>query len=264
MFNNRHLRMCSAADIKAISILDTEVKIENNQAIRKSTTIATVKYHPTSSMYVVRGRIRYWDVEGSAYLEMWSAMPDGNRYFSRTLSENGPMQKIQKTSDWRTFELPFNLMDAKPESVTLEINVVMPGKGKIEVAGLTVGDWQMGKQLAEEGQAWWSERTGGLIGGLLGSVIGIFGGVFGTICGFLVQRGKGKRWILGMIYSSIAVGAVLLIGGLAALCIGQPYHVWYPLLLCGGIMSIVFVCILPGIYCGYARAERRRMEALDI
>jgi hypothetical protein len=67
-------------------------------------------------------------------------MPDGSRYFSRTLADSGTMQKIQGSSDWRTFELPFYLMELKPESVTLDISVVMPGKGTIELKDITIGD----------------------------------------------------------------------------------------------------------------------------
>ena len=86
-------------------------KVENDQSVHKSERIATIEYRPTSSAYVVHGQVQYNDVEGVAYLEMWNVMPDGNRYFSRTLSEYGTMRKIQGTSEWRDFALFFNLMD---------------------------------------------------------------------------------------------------------------------------------------------------------
>src|SRR5689334_24000800 len=34
--------------------------------------------------YVVSGEVRYQDVEGQGYLEMWTVFPDGQRFFSRT------------------------------------------------------------------------------------------------------------------------------------------------------------------------------------
>ena len=123
---------------QSISILDGVFKVENNQSASKTVTVKTLDYRPTSPIYVVSGQVQYQDVEGAAYLEMWNIMPDGNRYFSRTVMDSGTMRKIQGTSKWRKFELPFNLMDAKPESVTLEINVVMPGKGTIELSDITI------------------------------------------------------------------------------------------------------------------------------
>jgi cbb3-type cytochrome oxidase subunit 3 len=52
------------------------------------------------------------------------------------------MRMIRGTSDWRDFVLPAYLMGHRVESVTLEINIVMPGKGTIELKELTVNDLQ--------------------------------------------------------------------------------------------------------------------------
>ena len=246
---------------RAMTILEDTLRVENDQSVRKSVTVATVKYEPVSAVYVVRGRVRYENVEGEAYLELWNVMPDGSRYFSRTLGDSGPMRKIRGSSDWRAFELPFNLMDARPESVTLEVNVVMPGKGVIEVSGVSVGDVQ---GAGVKGDEWWSEREGGIVGGVLGCIGGLFGALVGCLCGILVPRGKGKRWVLGLAFWGIAVSVAMLIGGVTALCLGQPYHVWYPLVLFGGIMVFSLSFCLPAVYRGYAQAERRRMEALDM
>jgi len=77
------------ADGKAIPIpLPNNVFIvENDQSVQKTERVATIEHRPTSWGYVVRGRVQHRDVEGTAYLEMWSLMPDGSRYFSRTLAE---------------------------------------------------------------------------------------------------------------------------------------------------------------------------------
>ena len=116
------------------------LKVQNDRTELKTVTVKTMTHRPRSSSYVVSGQVQYQGVKGEAYLEMWTVMPDGSRYFSRTLEKSGTMQKIQGTSKWRNFELPFNLMDAKPDSVTLEINVVMPDKGTIEISSVTVSD----------------------------------------------------------------------------------------------------------------------------
>jgi hypothetical protein len=39
--------------------------------------------------YTVRGDVRYRDVAGDGYLEMWSVFADGSRYFTRTLATEG-------------------------------------------------------------------------------------------------------------------------------------------------------------------------------
>jgi hypothetical protein len=63
--------------------------VENDSSVWKSERVATVEHRPQSSIYVVRGRVQYRDVEGIAYLEMWNVLPDGRRFFSRTLGDYG-------------------------------------------------------------------------------------------------------------------------------------------------------------------------------
>ncbi len=234
-------------------------KVENGQSEAKFVTVTVVKHKPTSSQYVVQGRVQHEDVEGVAYLEMWSIFPDGSRYFTRTLGEYGTMQKIQGTSGWREFELPFNLMNAKPDFVTLEINIFMPGKGKIQLSSLTVSDIQT--SIAGE---WFSASTTGKIGGILGSGCGIFGAIIGCLGGFLVPRGKGRRLVLGLLRGGAVVGILLLSLGIVALILGQPYHVWYSFALTGGIMLLVFLPLLPIINKEYAKVELRKMQVLDM
>jgi len=244
---------------KAQPILDGIVTVENDKSLWLSKTVATVEHRPESSIYVVRGRVQYRDVEGIAYLEMWNILPDGNRFFSRTLGEYGTMQSIRGTSGWREFELPANLMHLKPESVTLEINVVMPGKGTIELSGLTVSD----VQTSVPGE-WFNSRTGGIIGGLAGTAIGLYGALIGCLGAFLSPRGKGRRLLTGMLVFAVVVGLVLLLIGISALVLGQSFHVWYPFAFGGGILVTVFLPLFFVIKKAYEQVERRRMQALDL
>ncbi len=245
------------ASEKAVSVLDGVFTVKNDQSVWKSETVKTLEYRPASSMYVVRGRIQYWNIEGIAYLEMWNILPDGSRYFSRTLGEYGTMQRIQGLSGWREFELPFNLMNAKPESVTLEINVVMPGKGTIELSGLTVSDIQTSVE-------WFSRRTGGVVGGILGGICGTFGGIIGCLSGFLVPRGKGRRLMTWLFIFAAVMGFLQLGVGLSALLLGQPGHVWYPFVLVGGLLGVIMPFSLLSVNKAYAQAELRKMQALDM
>ena len=265
--------------VNAISLPDSVdvFKVENDQSVPKTVRVATIEYKPKSSMYVVRGDVQYRDVEGAAYLEMWSVMPDGSRYFSRTLADSGPMQKIQGSSyRWLPFELPFNLMEHKPESVTLEINIVMPGKGTIEVTGLTVSD-----TIAEvTGITVSDEIAIGTIdvpvpselvpthanfrlGVVVGLLSGCYGGLFGILCGVLVPRGKGQRLVYGMIFLGFVVGVIFLTAGLTAMLCGQPSHVWHLSVIAGITLMLGFPVFFLIIRRQYAQVELRKMQALD-
>ncbi len=246
---------CVFADLPIIFDLK---KAENEESISKTVHIATFPSMRRSAPYSISGQYRCENVEGKAHLEAWAVYPDGAR---KQLSD-GPMiyvlpPEITGTSDWRDFEFPFNFVVAIPESVSLEINVVMPGKGKIELSGLRLSD-----RGVPAGQ-WFDGRTSGVIGGVLGAIGGIYGGVIGCLCGFLAPRGKGKRWIKGLFLSGIIFAIVYLIFGICALILGQPYHVWYPFVLVGGIMCFVMSMTFPQINRVYAQAELRKMQALD-
>jgi|GEM_PF-484734 len=239
-------------------------KVENDQSAPKTERVATIEYNPSSSAYVVSGEVQYLDVEGTAYLEMWNVMPDGKRYFTRTLAEphglmvsdmEMQMRVISGTSDWRRFALPFYLMELKPESVTLEINIVMPGKGTIEVTGLTVSDYP-----TFAGGAWFDARTTNMLGGIL---LCCYGALFGILCSILVPRGKGKRLLYGMVLFAGIMEIFSLVIGLTAVLYGQPYHVWSPLVLLGVISIAVFCPLFFTIKKQYAQVELRKMQALD-
>jgi hypothetical protein len=201
--------------------------------------------------YAVVGRVRYQGVEAAGYLEMWSGFADGSRYFSRTLGRDGPQGSLTGTSGWRAFELPF-FLDGAPPPTELEIGVVLPGAGVVEVGRLEL------VALGASG-GWWTERAGGLVGGIGGSLIGIFG----ALIGWLVARRRARTFTLGAMRAAVALGVVLLGAGLVALATSQPYAVAYPILLSGVIMVAVFGGLLPGARRAYADHELRRMRALD-
>jgi len=71
-------RLWNKSNGKAIPIplADNVFKVENDQSVQRTERVAILVFHPTSAAYVVRGRVQYRDVEGTAYLEMWNVMPD--------------------------------------------------------------------------------------------------------------------------------------------------------------------------------------------
>ena len=197
--------------------------------------------------YAVTGTVAYEGVEGDAYLEMWSVFPDGGRYFSRTLDVAGPLGKLRGSSPARAFALPFFLTPDAPRPVRLEVNVVLPAAGHVTVSGLELGS---GEGAMSMPGAWWSAETGGWIGGAVGGAVGVLGALLGTLC----SLGRGRGFVIaGLLALGVSGLALLALGGVA-LALGQPYEVWYPLVLVGVIDPVVAFSLLP--------TARRRFEAV--
>jgi hypothetical protein len=196
--------------------------------------------------YAITGTVAYEGVEGVAYLEMWSVFPDGSRYFSRTLDERGPLAKLSGSSPARPFALPFFLQPDSARPMRLEVNVVLPAGGRVRLDALRFGSGAIA--LATPG-AWWSDETAGWIGGVAGSAVGLLGAALGT----LTSLGRGRRFVLAGLLALGVAGLVLLAAGLVALALGQPYAVWYPLLLMGVLEPVLAFSLLP--------TARRRFDA---
>ena len=111
---------------------------------------------------------------------------------------------------------------------------------------------------------WWNAHDGNLIGAYGGAAIGVLGGILGTAAGILAPRGRAKGFIVGAFVGMSLVGAAVLCAGVVALATGQPWHVWYPLVLIGGIVVIVLPMQLPALRARYRQAEMRRLEAEEL
>ena len=110
------------------------------------------------------------------------------------------------------------------------------------------------------------------VGGLVGDGSGVWVGVgsaqgpatvtvIGCMAAMWVPRGKHKGLVLGLMSALAGLGALLVVAGIAAVVSSQPYHVWYPLVLCGAILGLVCGINLPIIAMRYRQAEMRRMDA---
>jgi hypothetical protein len=90
-----------------------------------------------SGTFFLKGRVRYADVQGVGFLEMWTYYADGGMYFSRTLGDSGPMGKLTGSSDWREVVLPFK---GPPDTVPIKITValVLEGKGTVWLEPFTL------------------------------------------------------------------------------------------------------------------------------
>ncbi len=210
----------------------------------------------TADRYAITGSVAYDGVDGDAYLEMWSQFPDGSRYFSRTLDEAGPLGKLRGSSPERPFALPFFLSPGAPRPVRLEVNVVLPAAGRVTLRGLRL---ESGAGAMAAPGAWWSAQTAGWIGGAAGSAVGVFGALVGTLC----SLGRGRRLVMaGLLALGVGGLALLAVGGVA-LALGQPYEVWYPLVLLGVLDPVLAFSLLPTARRRFEALELRRMQALD-
>jgi len=207
--------------------------------------------------YVVSGEVRYQDVEGQGYLEMWTVFPDGQRFFSRTLAAQGPRAALHGESSWRRFELPFDISGASQAPSRLEINLMLPGRGAVWLGPMHL---QRATAQAEAAQGgWWSARSGTLLGAMMGSLVGVVGAIIGVLGG----RGRARGLVLGLLVGMTTVGACLALVGVAAALSSQPRHVWYPLLVIGGATGLIGLVILPAMRRRFAADELRRIEAMD-
>jgi len=109
--------------------------VRNEKSEVRVITVLTIdRPKITASTYALRGEVSYEGVEGTGHLEMWNHFPDASAYFSRTLASSGVLQSLTGSSDWRPFSLPFFLKDDPRRPNKVVFNVVLPGKGRVELS----------------------------------------------------------------------------------------------------------------------------------
>ena len=97
------------------------------------------------------------------------------------------------------------------------------------------------------------------MGAVGGSVLGVVGGMIGTLCAL----GRWRYFVLGLMRTITVLGLATLLLGLWAATHEQPYGVYYPLLLGGGLAALIFGSLLPVVRRRYAESELRRMAAIN-
>jgi len=238
------------------------LKVANDTDRQRSITVLTLKDPGvTKSVYAIHGRVRYEDVAGKGYLEMWNHFSGVGMYYSRTLAAAGPMAPLTGSSDWRPFALPFYKQKVKGDPSKLVVNVVLPGRGTVYLAGLRLAEYDRGEDplAVKMPGAWWSQTHAGWIGAAIGLVCGCLGAAVGLLAG----AGKSRGFVLGAMKSMLGAGVVGLIVGGVALIQSQPYAVYYPLLLAGGLLAVLSAGLLPIVRRRYEQIELRKIEAMD-
>ncbi len=112
-------------------------------------------------------------------------------------------------------------------------------------------------------EEWFNSQMAGFIGGAIGAGLGILGGLIGGFSNFCIRKGW-KKIVYGAFVFGIAGSVILLLTGIIALCVKQPYHVWYVFLLPGFIGTIVFSSLFPVMRKRFIEAEIRKSQAQDL
>ena len=217
--------------------------------------------------YAIKGEVKYDDVRGDGYLEMWNffpplgpGMPEG-QYFSRTLGVGGEMGKLSGTANWRAFMLPFDSTGGSGSPTRLEINVLLPAKGTVYLGPVKLVEYAgslFGAGMSHP-NAWWSDRAAGLIGGIGGGTIGCLG----SLLAWLAWKGLARRFVVVTAWLLIGLGVVSCFAGVVALTLKQPYAVWFPLLLGAALLLGIIPFRLRNYLKHYEDLELRRMTAID-
>jgi hypothetical protein len=235
---------------------DNALKVENHGPGAMSATVLTiVQPKITTDFYAVTGEVRYDNVEGDGFLEMWSHFGETAAYFSRTLGNTGPMAKLTGTSNWRAFTVPFNAKGASSRPSKLVVNVYLPGKGSVFLRNLKLVQSTAAMHTGSGGPG----RTAGVIGAIGGVLIGCLG----ALIEWLAVRGKAQRFVVNAVRVLIGVGVASALGGLAAVALRPPYGVWYALLLIGVLLVVIFPFRLRRYQDRYRELELRRMTSMD-
>jgi hypothetical protein len=96
-----------------------------------------------------------------------------------------------------------------------------------------------------------------------GTALGCLAGLWGALAGVLAPRGKAKGLLWGTYWLLLGAGAVLLVVGLVAVVAGQPYGVWFGLLIAGVLVCVVFAPMAVVLRHTYRAAEERKMRAQE-
>src|SRR5262245_36200034 len=113
----------------------------------------------------LRGRVRYEGVAAGGYLEMWSYLAEG-AFFSRSLDQSGPMRRLEGSSEWRPFVLPFVNRAGGSSPQKLAFNLVLAGAGRVEIGPVELVQFTADEDPFGDSSAWWSGQHAGILGAI--------------------------------------------------------------------------------------------------
>ena len=212
-----------------------------------------------AARYALRGRVKYEQVAAGSYLEMWNHFKEG-AFFSRTLDRSGPMGRLDGSSDWREIVLPFANREGGSPPDKLVVNLVLAGSGTVVIGPLELVEFGAGDDpLPANATGWWNGRQAGIVGAIAGSTLGILG----AVVGWLGSAGRARAFVLTTLRAIAWLGIGALLLGVGALLAGQPYAVYYPLILLGVVTTALGFSLPRTLSKRYEDLELRRIQALD-
>ena len=212
-------------------------------------------------VYALRGEVRHTDVRGESYLQMDSYFAGRGTFFTKALASSGPLARLRGDSDWRSFALPFRA-DTGGVALTpdwIELHAVLPESGTVELRNVALYQFAPGEDPLQAAGQWLPTRAMILIGALGGTLIGVWGGIVGV----LASRGKARGLVIGSATAILVLGVLSLVAGIFAVLLGQPYAVYYPLLLIGIIVVVVVGGLLRTLPKRYQAFEMQKMQSMD-
>ena len=123
-----------------------------------------------------------------------------------------------------------------------------------------VGAVSFAEEPLQAAGQWFGDRSAGLLGGIGGALIGLWGALIGV----LASRGKARHFVLASANALLVIGIASLVGGAAAVATAQPYAVYYPLLLIGIILVVVFGKMRGNLSARYEQSELKKMQSKDV
>lgn len=255
----------ASGDLLEGRVVDDEnpafLRVEGGSSTDPVTVLRLHEPSITQPMYGFAGEVRYREVGGEGYLELWNHFPGARAYFSRSLSSSGPLQSLRGSSSWRPFLLPFSRGEL-PAPEKLVFNLVLPEGGSVDLRNLRLVQYEEQGAPAfayGTGEGWWGPRTGGLIG----AVGGVTAGILFPLLGYLVHTGRARRTACAVAMLLHLAGGLSFIVGVVALVGGQPYGVYYPLLLLGFLTAFFSLLLLFRDRRLRGERELRRLQAMD-
>ncbi len=210
--------------------------------------------------FSIRGRVRYQDVTGIGYLEMFSVFAGEQQYFSRTLAERGAMGNLNGSADWREFQLPFRMVGGEQRPVRLQLNLFLPAGGTVYLSNLRLHDSAASGGGGGAAGAWWARPTGNRVGGLVGAALG----VLGALLGVLSTKPRFFSLVISAGRLAMLLSLILAIGCGIAWMQGQPFYVIHPLGLIAVILGPISVFTVIELKRRRTRHELRTLRGSDL
>lgn len=218
-------------EMKYENVVDKWFPMRDGGMTTKPANLTLLNYFPPSAP---GGDERMVQTGSAVYPEVSGAFDVGN---------------IVGTANWKQYRVGVDRVNGSPER--LELKLFLPGHGTVYLRQL---------KLVGIKTNWWSPQMGGLVGGIGGSALGCLAGLLGCLAGM----GKARGFVLAMVKIFIGLGILMAIAGIVAIASSQPYAVWYPLVLMGGILTFVFSVNLYPVKKRYDDLEIRRMTSMDV